>query len=47
MASEAMSEEEAYQTLRRQAMSRRLSLEDVAAAIIEAHDPSRGSAARS
>ena len=41
MASEAMSEEEAYQAIRRQAMSRRLSLEDMAAAIIEAHDPSR------
>ena len=38
MASHALTEEEAYQTLRRQAMSKRMSLEDMAAAIINAHD---------
>jgi AmiR/NasT family two-component response regulator len=38
MASQGMTEEEAYQTLRRQAMSKRISLEDMAAAIINAHD---------
>lgn len=38
MASHSLTEEEAYQTLRRQAMSRRMSLEDMAAAIINAHD---------
>lgn len=38
MASQGMTEEEAYQTLRRQAMSKRMSLEDMAAAIINAHD---------
>ncbi len=37
MASQAMTEEEAYQALRRQAMSHRMSLEDTAAAIIDAH----------
>jgi len=42
MASEAMTEEEAYQAIRRQAMSKRLSLEDMAAAIISAHDLLRG-----
>jgi len=42
MASEAMTEEEAYQAIRRQAMSKRLSLEDMAAAIINAHDLLRG-----
>jgi AmiR/NasT family two-component response regulator len=38
MASESMTEEEAYQAIRRQAMSKRMSLEDMAAAIIKAHD---------
>ena len=38
MASQGMTEEEAYQTLRRQAMSKRMSLEDMASAIINAHD---------
>ncbi len=38
MASHSLTEEEAYQTLRRQAMSKRMSLEDMAAAIINAHD---------
>ena len=38
MASQSLTEEEAYQTLRRQAMSKRMSLEDMAAAIINAHD---------
>ena len=38
MASQGMTEEEAYQTIRRQAMSKRMSLEDMAAAIINAHD---------
>ena len=38
MASQGMTEEEAYQTLRRQAMAKRMSLEDMAAAIINAHD---------
>ncbi len=38
MASQGMTEEEAYQTLRRRAMSKRMSLEDMAAAIINAHD---------
>lgn len=47
MASEAMTEEEAYQTIRRQAMSMRMSLEDTAAAIINAHDLSRGRPAHS
>ena len=41
MASQALTEEEAYQTIRRQAMSKRMSLEDMAATIINAHDPSR------
>jgi len=47
MASEAMTEEEAYQAIRRQAMSKRLSLEDMAAAIINAHDLLRGRSAHS
>jgi len=47
MASEAMTEEEAYQAIRRQAMSKRLSLEDMAAAIINAHDLLRGRPAHS
>ena len=38
MSSQALTEEEAYQTIRRQAMSKRMSLEDMAAAIINAHD---------
>ena len=38
MASQGMTEEEAYQTIRRQAMSKRMSLEDMAAAIVNAHD---------
>ncbi len=38
MASQGLTEEEAYQTIRRQAMSKRMSLEDMAAAIINAHD---------
>lgn len=38
MASQGMSEDEAYQTIRRQAMSKRVTLEDMAAAIISAHD---------
>lgn len=38
MASQGMTEEAAYETLRRQAMSKRMSLEDMAAAIINAHD---------
>lgn len=38
MASQGMTEEEAYETLRRQAMSKRMSLEDMASAIINAHD---------
>ena len=41
IASQALTEEEAYQTIRRQAMSNRMSLEDMAAAIITAHDLSR------
>lgn len=41
MASQAMTEEEAYQAIRRQAMSHRMSLEDTAAAIINAHGPLR------
>ncbi len=41
MASQAMTEEDAYQTIRRQAMSKRMSLEDMAAAIINAHELSR------
>lgn len=47
MASEAMTEEEAYQAIRRQAMSKRLSLEDMAATIINAHDLLRGRPAHS
>ena len=47
MASEAMTEEEAYQSIRRQAMSRRMSLEEMAAAIINAHDHSRSRPAHS
>lgn len=38
MASQGMSEEEAYQTIRRQAMSKRMGMEEMAAAIIAAHD---------
>ena len=38
MASQGMTEEDAYQTIRRQAMSKRLTIEDMAAAIINAHD---------
>ena len=38
MASQGMSEEEAYQTIRRQAMSKRISMEDLAAAIINANE---------
>jgi len=41
IASQALTEEEAYQTIRRQAMSNRMSLEDMAAAIISAHELSR------
>lgn len=47
MASEAMTEEEAYQAIRRQAMSKRMSLEDMAAIIINAHDLSRSRPAHS
>ncbi len=47
MANEAMTEEEAYQSIRRQAMSRRMSLEEMAAAIINAHDLSRSRPAHS
>jgi AmiR/NasT family two-component response regulator len=38
MASQGMTEEDAYQTIRRQAMSKRISMEEMAAAIINAHD---------
>ncbi len=47
MASEAMTEEEAYQAIRRQAMSKRMSLEDMATMIINAHDLSRSRPAHS
>jgi AmiR/NasT family two-component response regulator len=38
MASQGMTEEEAYQTIRRQAMSRRVGMEDMASAIINAQE---------
>ena len=38
MANQGLSEEEAYQTIRRQAMSKRMGMEDMAAAIINAFD---------
>ena len=38
MASQGMTEEEAYQTIRRQAMSKRVSLEEMAAAVINAQE---------
>jgi two-component system, response regulator / RNA-binding antiterminator len=37
MSREGMSEEEAYQTIRRQAMSKRIPMEDLATAIINAN----------
>lgn len=37
MASEGLTEEQAYQAIRRQAMSKRIGMEDMAAAIIDAH----------
>jgi AmiR/NasT family two-component response regulator len=47
MERQGLSEEEAYQTIRRQAMSKRMGMEQMAAAIINAHDllqsrPSKG-----
>ncbi len=41
IASQGMTEEAAHQMLRRQAMSRRVAMEEMAAAIIDAHDPPR------
>ena len=38
MASQGMTEEEAYQTIRRQAMSKRIPMEQMAGAIIHSHD---------
>ena len=38
MASQAMTEEDAYQMIRRQAMSKRIPMEEMAGAIIHAHD---------
>jgi two-component system, response regulator / RNA-binding antiterminator len=38
MASQGMTEEDAYQTIRRQAMSKRIPMEEMAGAIIHAHD---------
>jgi AmiR/NasT family two-component response regulator len=38
MSTQGISEEDAYQPIRRQAMSKRISMEDMAAAIINAHD---------
>jgi AmiR/NasT family two-component response regulator len=38
MASQGLSEEEGYQTIRKEAMSKRISMEDMATAIIKAHD---------
>jgi AmiR/NasT family two-component response regulator len=38
MTSQGMNEEEAYQTIRREAMSKRLAMEEMAGAIINAHD---------
>ena len=41
MESQGLTEEEAYQAIRQQAMSQRIGMEDVATAIIDAHNPVR------
>ncbi|WP_428534510.1 ANTAR domain-containing response regulator [Rhodopila sp.] len=44
IASQGLSEEDAYRTIRRQAMSKRIPMEEMAVAIIHAHDQESGQA---